>query len=107
MNEVEVRWASNAENDLIEITAYIASTDPAAALAIFHRIRDRARGLGTQASRGRLVPELRDAGVQYRELIERPWRVVYRIEPERIFIVAVLDARRDLQTLLLERLIRS
>ena len=53
------------------------------------------------------MPELRDAGVQYRELIERPWRVAYRIEPERIFIVAVLDARRDLQTLLLERLIRS
>lgn len=104
MNELEVRWASNAENDLIAI---IASTDPAAALAIFHRIRDRARGLGTQPSRGRLVPELRDAGVQYRELIERPWRVVYRIEPERIFIVAVLDARRDLQTILLERLIRS
>ncbi len=107
MNELEVRWASNAENDLIAITAYIASTDPAAALNIFHRIRDRARGLGIQPSRGRLVPELRDAGVQYRELIERPWRVVYRIEPERIFIVAVLDARRDLQTLLLERLIRS
>lgn len=107
MNELEVRWASNAEHDLIAITAYVASTDPAAALTIFHRIRDRARGLAAQPSRGRLLPELRDAGVQYRELIERPWRVVYRIEPERIFIVAVLDARRDLQTLLLERLIRS
>jgi len=107
MNEIEVRWASNAENDLTAITAYIASTDPDAALAVFHRIRDRARTIGMQPSRGRLVPELRDAGVQYRELIERPWRVVYRIEPERVFIVAVLDSRRDLQTLLLERLIRS
>ncbi len=107
MSELEVRWASNAENDLIAITRYIASTDPAAALTIFHRIRDRVRTLGSHALRGRLVPELRDAGGQYRELIERPWRVVYRIEPERIFIVAVLDARRDLQTLLLERLIRS
>ena len=107
MNELEVRWASNAENDLVAITAYIASTDPAAALAIFHRIRDRARALRSQPSRGRLVPELRDAGAQHRELIERPWRVVYRIEPGRIFIVAVLDSRRDLATLLLERLIRS
>jgi toxin ParE1/3/4 len=107
MSELEVRWASNAENDLIAITRYIASADPAAALTIFHRIRDRARTLGSHALRGRLVPELRDAGVQYRELIELPWRVVYRIETERIFIVAVLDARRDLQTLLLERLIRS
>jgi toxin ParE1/3/4 len=107
MNELEVRWASNAEHDLIAITGYIASTDPVSALAIFHRIRDCARSLGSQASRGRLVPELRDAGAQYRELIARPWRVVYRTEPERVFIVAVLDSRRDLQTLLLERLIRS
>jgi hypothetical protein len=42
----------------------------------------------------------------YRELIERPWRVVYRFERNHVYVVAVLDARRNLASLLLERLAR-
>jgi toxin ParE1/3/4 len=54
-----------------------------------------------------VVPELRAADVyQYRELIERPWRVVYRIEVEVVLVMAVLDGRRDLRSVLLERLVR-
>jgi hypothetical protein len=61
-----------------------------------------------QAQRGRIVPELRAVGVlHYRELMERPWRIVYRIGASHVLVLAVLDSRRDLQSLLLERLIRS
>ena len=42
----------------------------------------------------------------YRELLEGPWRIVYRYDADRIHVVAVLDDRRDLSGLLLERLIR-
>ena len=57
--------------------------------------------------RGRVVPELKTIDVyMYRELIERPWRVVYRFERNHVYVVAVLDARRNLASLLLERLTR-
>lgn len=39
----------------------------------------------------------------YRELILRPWRVVYRIECEIVRIVAVVDSRRSLADILLDR----
>ena len=42
----------------------------------------------------------------HRELIEGPWRILYRFDERFVFIVSVLDARRDLAGLLLERLVR-
>ena len=108
MAERAVSWTRTALGDLDALIDYLAGEDPAAAERILERIEQRARGLGSQSTRGRIVPELREVGVlHYRELIERPWRIVYRVEGERVLVLAVLDARRDLQTLLLERLVRS
>jgi toxin ParE1/3/4 len=44
---------------------------------------------------------------QYREVIERPWRILYRIDGDTVLVLAVLDGRRELRSLLLERLLRS
>jgi len=53
------------------------------------------------------VPELLHTGIsQYRELISAPWRIVYKVASNQVFIIAVLDSRRDLQTVLLGRLAR-
>ena len=106
MAERAVSWTRTALGDLEALIDYIAGEDPGAAERILDRIEHRARGLGSQSTR--IVPELREVGVlHYRELIERPWRIVYRVEGGRVLVLAVLDARRDLQTLLLERLVRS
>lgn len=108
MSDCEVYWTPTALQDLTSILSHIAADNPAAAAAAIVRLETRAESLGTLTPRGRTVPELREIGVnQYRELIERPWRLIYTVEAKRIAVVAVLDARRDLQTLLLERLIRS
>ena len=57
--------------------------------------------------RGRIVPELRIVDIfLYRELIEKPWRIIYRHDDKRVYVMAVLDSRRDLTSLLLERLTR-
>jgi toxin ParE1/3/4 len=42
----------------------------------------------------------------WRELVVKPYRIVYRIRQGEVLVAAVLDARRDLQDLLLERLVR-
>lgn len=104
MTERRVLWTRTARRDLDAIIDEIADN----ALSILERLSERAASLGQTAERGRLVPEPRVIGVTpYRELIERPWRLLYRIESERVMVLAVLDGRRDLDALLLERLVRS
>ena len=71
------------------------------------QVERRCQTLVAFPERGRIVPELRDVDVLiYRELIEGPWRIIYRYDADRVHVTAVLDARRDLSGLLLERLIR-
>jgi plasmid stabilization system protein ParE len=108
MAERAVAWTRTALGDLGALIEYVAAEDPDAANRILDRIERRAGALASQSARGRIVPELREVGVlHYRELVERPWRIVYRIEGDRVLVLAVLDSHRDLQTLLLERLVRS
>ncbi len=108
MSDHEVYWTPTALQDIALILSHTAAENPVAAAAVIDRLEARADSLGTLTPRSRTVPELREIGVhQYRELIEPPWRLIYTVEAERIAVVAVIDARRDLATLLLERLIRS
>ena len=41
-----------------------------------------------------------------RELIESPWRILYRIEADTVYVLAVIDARRNVEDLLLDRFVR-
>ena len=108
MIERRVLWTRTARHDLDAIVAYIAADSIENALSILDRLQERAESLTTAAERGRPVPELRSIGVhQYRELVERPWRIIYRVEPDSVMVLAVLDGRRDLESLLLDRLVRS
>lgn len=108
MIERRVLWTRTARRDLDAIVAYIATDSIENALSVLDRLQERADSLTTAAERGRLVPEPRSIGVhQYRELVDRPWRIIYRIEPDSVMVLAVLDGRRELESLLLERLVRS
>lgn len=108
MTERRILWTETARLDLEAVVDYIAMDSLENALGALDRLQRHAETLKTNAERGRLVPELRAVGVvQYREVIERPWRILYRIEMDAVFVLAVLDGRRDLESLLLERLVRS
>lgn len=77
-------------------------------MQVLDRIERRTALLSSLRARGRVVPELRAIGIdRYRELVGAPWRIVHRVEAERTIVMAVLDARRDLADILLERLVRS
>ena len=102
----EIRWTRTAQRDLSAIAGYIAEDSIDNAIAVLERLENRAETLSQSPERGRVVPELRVIDVyHYRELIERPWRIIYRIEGDAVLVMAVLDGRRDLQSLLLERLV--
>ena len=58
--------------------------------------------------RCRQVPELLDIGLfEYREIIERPYRLVFRSAGREDVILAIFDGRRDLEELLIQRAIES
>ena len=107
MNQTyEIIWASIAENDLREIIEYIARESPDNALKILKKIKNKASSLYTFPERGRILPELKDQGILlYRELIIPPWRIIYRISERKVYVLSVLDARQNVEDILLKRTI--
>ena len=104
MKRFIVTWAEVAGRDLERIVDFIAAESPVQARASLERIEAAAGALVQFPARGRVVPELKWQGIdRYRELQVPPWRVVYRIEGRRVFVVAVLDSRRSLEDVLLDR----
>ena len=101
-------WASVAAEDFREIVEHLHSESPHAALEFIDQIDRAIRRLESHPKMGRIVPELRRQNItRYRELIVPPWRVFYRIEPQTIYVVSLIDGRRNVEEILLERLLRQ
>jgi len=102
-----VKWAAVAENDLKQIIDYIAIDSPGNALQILNKIRQKASTHYTFPERSRIVQELHGQGIQtYRELIVAPWRIIYRISDTTVYVLSVIDSRRNVEDILLDRLIK-
>ena len=106
--EYKVIWADIAEDDLKNIIEYIADDSLLKAQKVFDKIRKKASSLYILPERGHLVPELKDQGIlQYREIIHSPWRIIYRISEHEVYVLAVLDSRRNIEDILLKRLLNK
>jgi plasmid stabilization system protein ParE len=109
MNErYQVYWSKTAESDLLAIILFIRDTSPQAAAKAFASIKEKTADLVVFPERGRIVPELLAQGIgHYRELIIPPWRVIYRFSGDAVYVLSVLDSRRNVEDVLLDRLIRE
>ncbi len=104
----KVVWSETAENDLIDIIEYIIRDSRSNASKIFRKTKNKANSLNISPQQGRIVPELREQGItQYRELIITHWRLMYRVAESNIYIVSVLDARQNVEDILLKRLTKA
>ena len=107
-NKYKVIWSNVAENDLKNIIEYIADESPTIALKVLKNIKQKVSSLYNFPKRGRIVPELRGQGIlQYREIIISPWRILYRISETNVYVLSVLDSRRNIEDILLQRLTDS
>ena len=103
-----VEWTEVTVRDLEEIVTFLALDSRRGAERALGRIERRAASLESSPARGRVVPELARFQMRtWRELVVKPYRLVYRIEGDTVLVLALFDARRDLEDLLLERLLRS
>ncbi len=107
--EFDVTWTRTAVRDLDEILEYVAAERGVdQALQLYETLRHGIGSLAMMPRRCRQVPELHDIGLfEYREMIERPYRLVFRIVGREVAILAILDSRRDLEELLIQRAVEG
>ncbi len=103
-----VYWSKVAQEDLIKIIEYISVDSFNIAEEIFEKIKKQTIKLENFPDRGRTVPELDLHNISnYRELITTPWRIIYRIEEHKVYILAVIDSGRNFEDIILKRLLRT
>ena len=108
MKDFKVVWTKNAEFDLESIIEYIKTDNIKIAKDIFFEIKNRCDVLPIFPTSRRIVPELQQIGIlKYRELIYKRWRVVYKIEGVKIFILSVVDSNRNVEDILFQRLLKD
>ena len=107
-NKFTIYWAETAEKDLETIIEHIILDNEDIAYDIFNRIKSSVLALENFPAHGRVVPELEYYFINtYREIIVKVWRVIYRIEGRNVYILAVLDSRRNTEDILLNRFLKS
>ncbi len=108
VRKYHVAWAETAQQDLIQIIDYIAVDNPENASRILQKIKQKAAALYTMPEPGRIVPELKEQGIHtYREIVIAPWRVIYRISDTVVFVLSVIDSRRNVEDILFDRYIKK
>lgn len=87
-----VRWTLRSISDLEEVGSYIARDNPDAANRWIAKLRARAQAASRLPLAGRIVPEF--AEHEIREVFERAYRIVYRVETGSIVVLTVQHGRR-------------
>ncbi len=106
MKQYEVVLSQLAEIDINEIVSYYLQKNRETALELYKSIKNRILELDNLPSKGRIVPELDKNGIhEFRELIEGNYRIVYSIHEKRVHILAVVDSRRNLDDILINKVI--
>ncbi|MEO6193377.1 MAG: type II toxin-antitoxin system RelE/ParE family toxin [Thermoanaerobaculia bacterium] len=85
---MRVLWTDNAISQLIGIYDYIARDSAFYAQRMVDRLTRRSQQIGDFPESGRLVPEYEMPDI--RELIEKPYRIIYRVMANQIDILAVV-----------------
>jgi len=89
---MKVRWTDNAVDHLASIFDYIALNSLTYAKGMVDKIIRRSEQIADQPFSGRKVPEYNAEDI--RELIEQPYRIIYRIGKTNIDVLAVIHGAR-------------
>lgn len=103
----EVLLTDGAEQDLESIYDYIAEFDcKANADHVLDRLLEVVESLTFLSERGAYPKELVALGIRdYRQTAFKPYRVIYRVMGQKVYIYVIADGRRDMQSLLARRLL--
>jgi len=104
----QVRVTSEAEKDIEDIFDYIAKKDTLEnANYILEKLEELIFSLDENPERGHYPSELEHHGIKdYREVLFKPYRIIYEVTDRKVIVHVCVDGRRDLKTLLERRLLR-
>ncbi len=104
----KVQIDPQAKQDLKEIFIYVAVNDSFdSANKLLDSLKKTCYKLEEFPKRGHIPPELRPSGIKrYLEIHNKPYRIIYEIANNIIYIHSVLDGRRNIQEILSDRLLR-
>ena len=92
---MKVGWSYVTLGNLIETNKYIASENPEAARKVINDIFEAGNKIKAFPEKGRIVPELRRKNI--REVFCYEYRIIYRIETKRIYVLTVLHMKQLLK----------
>jgi toxin ParE1/3/4 len=109
LKRFDVFLTEDAARDLEDIYDYIGEYDSfSKAGYVLDRIERVVEGLSAFPKRGSHPKELLALGIRdYRQTFFKPYRVIYRVVGQRVYVYLVVDGRRDMQTLLARRLLEE
>ena len=85
---MKVHWTDNAIRHLANIYEYIALNSSTYARRMVDKTTCRSIQISDHPWSGRIVPEYEADDI--RELIENPYRIIYRIKPDQVDVLAVI-----------------
>jgi plasmid stabilization system protein ParE len=104
-----IEWTPDGEESLNEIVEYYGMrAGENIARNIFNKINKEIEVLAMEEIKTRVSPELKDIGVNdIYQLSINPWIVYYKIDGEnkKIKILLVLDGRRNIERILISKVI--
>lgn len=100
----KIVWTDIAKKDLSRIILYIAEENKSNSKNILKKIRVKVDDLKTLPFRGKVPNELKNHNIErFREIIYDPWRIFYTVEENSVYIISVIDGRRNVEDILLDR----
>jgi len=108
VKQYSVFLVAEAEDDIFDIYNYVAKYDSVDnADKFFGNLQNTINSLKLQPKRGSFLPELERIDVyEFREIHYKPYRIIYQITGDEVYVHCVLHGRRELQELLQQRLLR-
>ena len=91
---MRVHWTNKALNHLLAIHEYVAQNSEIYANRLVDRLTRRSEQIGLFPQSGRMVPEYKRADI--REVIERPYRIIYRVKENQIDVLSVVHSAQQL-----------
>jgi toxin ParE1/3/4 len=106
---VAVFLTHDAARDLDELYAYLALHDTLQkADYVLKQIEGAFSRLSGFSDRGAHPKELLALGIrEYREILFKPYRIIYRVMDKSVYVLLIAEGRRDMQTLLQRRLLAA
>ena len=102
-----VMLTNDAARDLEELYDYIALHDaPRKADYVLDQIEKAFSKLSEFPERGACPKEMLTLGIrEYRQIFFKPYRIIYRVIDKNVYVLLIVDGRRDMQSLLQRRLL--